>query len=65
MAAAKIKGYIVMKCEEIRELMPELASGLMAETETKTKTAEIGKHLAAQRAFLVSQIEQAQSFQQL
>ncbi len=37
---------MVMKCEEIRELMPDLASGLMAETETGTKTAEISKHLA-------------------
>ena len=34
------KGSMVMKCEEIREMMPDLASGLMG------LTPEIGEHLA-------------------
>jgi len=37
----EIKGNTVMKCEEIREVMPDLASGLME------STAEIGGHLAS------------------
>ena len=48
---------------EIRRDAPRRASA--GRLDLDNFGAEIGKHLAAQRALLVSQIEQAQSFEQL